>query len=190
MRLKLTWGEGASYETPDFRIETDPDAAQLAVTVENALTELEVDWPVKVELIGGTLAIKWFWEQLNPLGRNFSFDEQARVDDLLYWLTDIYREGIEEAVVVVNYMRSLERRSKTYHDLKAYRDAARHDDSKVLLGARSDSSYREAIVQAKLMRWENVFPPRDPNVMADVEPVTSVLQFDDKYVVADRIKIG
>lgn len=187
MRLRLTWGDGASYETADFGIE-HADAVKLCVRVENDLKDREAEWPLKMTLVGGTIAVKWFWEQLNPLGRNFQFHSQEQLDDMIHWLTDVYREGITEAAVLVNYFRSLERRSRTYSDLQTYRRAAAQGNG-TLLAAVEASDYREALVQAKIKRYEDAFPPVDPNEKADTEPVVNVIRYENRYVVTDRVEV-
>lgn len=197
MKLVVKWGEREKYEVGDFSINP-ADVVKLRVDLDNKLTEAATEAkvdskddlaPFNVELVGGTQACRWYFEQLNPLGRHVLPDFQ-QLDDLVRYLSDVYVKGITEAVVLVNYYRSLERRSKTYDDLRAYREEAQHDEKKVLLDAVEEVSLREALVQAKIKRYENVYPPRDPNQMADLEKVVSITQFADKYVVADRVLLG
>lgn len=195
MRLRIKWGEEfrSVYETSDFTIDPGNYERQIMELLAHMRKE-KVAYndnlaPFRIELVGGTTAVRWFYEQLIATGRLHNINETDKLESLLQWFSDVYAEGAEEAGVLIAYMQRLGTTSKSYSRLKNYRELAEDDSSKHLYKAVQDSSLREALVQAKIVRYERKFMPPDPNEAADNEAVIALSRFDNGYLVVDRVDV-
>ncbi len=192
MKLQLNWGEngGESYTTRDFGIEPK-DAVAIAGEVENFFfgdeNQATIDpYPLTVKLIGGTQAVRWFFEQLNTKKRLHDIDEKEKLNSIIFWATDVYREGITEAAVLIHYMTILDSSAKTYDKLKKFRARA-EDGQAAYFQAFENSALMPGIVEAKMFRYSHLMMPPDPNEKARTEPVQgAIMQYNDGYVITER----